>query len=116
MLLSGGRLALGARELSGIFVTDDGCAWGNKMVRGDAPVSSLAVDAAGALLALTVQVSDGGTLRSSLLRSSDGGSTFDSFGPDLPDFVGATLKHDGLARDIFISNMEYVLAHAGSGE
>jgi hypothetical protein len=31
----------------------------------------------------------------------------------LPDFVGATLKHDGLARDIFISNMEYVLAHEG---
>jgi SAM-dependent methyltransferase len=29
----------------------------------------------------------------------------------LPYFVGAALKHDGLMRDIFISNMEYVLAH-----
>jgi SAM-dependent methyltransferase len=34
----------------------------------------------------------------------------------LPGFIGAALKADGLARDIFISNMEYVLAHAGSGE
>jgi SAM-dependent methyltransferase len=34
----------------------------------------------------------------------------------LPAFVGRALKSDGLARDIFISNMEYVLAHAGSGE
>ena len=33
----------------------------------------------------------------------------------LPAFVGHALKENGLARDIFISNMEYVLAHAGSG-
>jgi hypothetical protein len=33
----------------------------------------------------------------------------------LPAFVGAALKADGLARDVFISNMEYVLAHEGSG-
>jgi hypothetical protein len=26
--------------------------------------------------------------------------------------IGDALKHVGLARDIFISNMEYVLAHA----
>jgi SAM-dependent methyltransferase len=32
----------------------------------------------------------------------------------LPEFVGRTLKNDGLARDIFISNMEYVLAHEQS--
>jgi SAM-dependent methyltransferase len=29
-------------------------------------------------------------------------------------FMAAALKADGLARDIFISNMEYVLAHAGA--
>ena len=33
----------------------------------------------------------------------------------LPSFVGDALRADGLTRDIFISNMEYVLAHAGSG-
>jgi hypothetical protein len=33
----------------------------------------------------------------------------------LPHGVGAALKHDGLTRDIFISNMEYVLAHASEG-
>ena len=32
----------------------------------------------------------------------------------LPSSVGAALKHDGLARDVFISNMEYVLAHKRS--
>jgi SAM-dependent methyltransferase len=31
----------------------------------------------------------------------------------LPAMIGTALKEDGLARDIFISNMEYVLAHAG---
>jgi SAM-dependent methyltransferase len=30
----------------------------------------------------------------------------------LPDFLGDALREDGLARDIFISNMEYVLAHS----
>ena len=30
----------------------------------------------------------------------------------LPDVVGEALREDGLTRDIFISNMEYVLAHA----
>jgi SAM-dependent methyltransferase len=34
----------------------------------------------------------------------------------LPSFVGAALKHDGLARDVFISNMEYVLAHANQSQ
>jgi SAM-dependent methyltransferase len=34
----------------------------------------------------------------------------------LPAFVGRALEASGLARNIFISNMEYVLAHAGSGE
>jgi SAM-dependent methyltransferase len=34
----------------------------------------------------------------------------------LPEFVATALKHDGLVRDIFISNLEYVLARAGSGE
>jgi SAM-dependent methyltransferase len=33
----------------------------------------------------------------------------------LPEAIGSALKEDGLLRDIFISNMEYVLAHAGSG-
>ena len=33
----------------------------------------------------------------------------------LPEFVGDALRADGLTRDIFISNMEYVLAHAGPG-
>ena len=33
----------------------------------------------------------------------------------LPAFVGDAVREDGLTRDIFISNMEYVLAHAGSG-
>ena len=32
----------------------------------------------------------------------------------LPDFVRDALREDGLTRDIFISNMEYVLAHARS--
>jgi SAM-dependent methyltransferase len=32
----------------------------------------------------------------------------------LPEFLGHALKEVGLARDIFISNMEYVLAHAGA--
>ena len=32
----------------------------------------------------------------------------------LPDGVGNALKEDGLTRDIFISNMEYVLAHAST--
>src|SRR6187549_2238209 len=88
-LISGGRLALGSSQLSGIFITDDGCAWENRMVRGDAPVSSLTVDSTGALLALIMLSSDGGAFQSSVLRSTDGGSTFDSFGPELPDFVGA---------------------------
>jgi SAM-dependent methyltransferase len=34
----------------------------------------------------------------------------------LPAFVGRALEAGGLVRNIFISNMEYVLAHAGSGE
>lgn len=34
----------------------------------------------------------------------------------LPEFVGDALRADGLTRDIFISNMEYVLAHASRGE
>jgi SAM-dependent methyltransferase len=33
----------------------------------------------------------------------------------LPAFVADAVREDGLTRDIFISNMEYVLAHAGSG-
>ena len=33
----------------------------------------------------------------------------------LPASIGRALKQTGLARDIFISNMEYVLEHAGSG-
>jgi hypothetical protein len=33
----------------------------------------------------------------------------------LPDFVADAVRQSGLTRDIFISNMEYVLAHAGSG-
>ena len=33
----------------------------------------------------------------------------------LPDFIGNALRDDGLTRDIFISNMEYVLAHTGTG-
>jgi SAM-dependent methyltransferase len=33
----------------------------------------------------------------------------------LPAIVARALTSDGLARDIFISNMEYVLAHEGSG-
>jgi SAM-dependent methyltransferase len=33
----------------------------------------------------------------------------------LPAFVADAVKVDGLTRDIFISNMEYVLAHEGSG-
>ena len=33
----------------------------------------------------------------------------------LPSFLGDALREDGLTRDIFISNMEYVLAHAGAG-
>ena len=33
----------------------------------------------------------------------------------LPSGVADAVREDGLARDIFISNMEYVLAHAGSG-
>jgi len=33
----------------------------------------------------------------------------------LPTFVSDALREDGLTRDIFISNMEYVLEHAGSG-
>ena len=32
----------------------------------------------------------------------------------LPRFVADSVKHDALTRDIFISNMEYVLAHQGS--
>jgi SAM-dependent methyltransferase len=32
----------------------------------------------------------------------------------LPSFLSGALKADGLTRDIFISNMEYVLAHAGA--
>jgi SAM-dependent methyltransferase len=34
----------------------------------------------------------------------------------LPAFVARALQSGGLVRNIFISNMEYVLAHAGSGE
>jgi SAM-dependent methyltransferase len=34
----------------------------------------------------------------------------------LPEFVGDALRADGLTRDVFISNMEYVLAHARGGE
>jgi SAM-dependent methyltransferase len=30
----------------------------------------------------------------------------------LPGFLGHAVRHDGLVRDVFISNMEYVLAHA----
>ena len=33
----------------------------------------------------------------------------------LPRFVADAVRADGLTRDVFISNMEYVLAHAGSG-
>jgi SAM-dependent methyltransferase len=33
----------------------------------------------------------------------------------LPAIVARALTSDGLARDVFISNMEYVLAHEGSG-
>jgi SAM-dependent methyltransferase len=33
----------------------------------------------------------------------------------LPAAVGEAVREDGLTRDIFISNMEYVLAHAASG-
>lgn len=33
----------------------------------------------------------------------------------LPSFVGEAIREDGLARDIFISNMEYVLAHQVGG-
>ena len=33
----------------------------------------------------------------------------------LPSRIGDALKEGGLTRDIFISNMEYVLAHAGPG-
>jgi SAM-dependent methyltransferase len=33
----------------------------------------------------------------------------------LPSAVAGAVKKVGVARDIFISNMEYVLAHAGSG-
>jgi SAM-dependent methyltransferase len=32
----------------------------------------------------------------------------------LPSFLGDAVRDDGLTRDIFISNMEYVLAHAGT--
>jgi SAM-dependent methyltransferase len=32
-----------------------------------------------------------------------------------PAIVGRALKEDGLTRDIFVSNMEYVLAHSGAG-
>ena len=32
----------------------------------------------------------------------------------LPAFLADAVREDGLTRDIFISNMEYVLAHAGS--
>lgn len=34
----------------------------------------------------------------------------------LPAFLADAVREDGLTRDIFISNMEYVLAHAGSGD
>jgi hypothetical protein len=34
----------------------------------------------------------------------------------LPGAVGRALKRVGLARDVFISNMEYVLAHDSAGE
>lgn len=33
----------------------------------------------------------------------------------LPAFLADAVRENGLMRDIFISNMEYVLAHAGSG-
>lgn len=33
----------------------------------------------------------------------------------LPRFVGNAVRKERLTRDVFISNMEYVLAHAGSG-
>jgi SAM-dependent methyltransferase len=33
----------------------------------------------------------------------------------LPAFLADAIRESGLTRDIFISNMEYVLAHAGSG-
>ena len=33
----------------------------------------------------------------------------------LPRFVGDALREDPLTRDVFISNMEYVLTHAGPG-
>jgi hypothetical protein len=33
----------------------------------------------------------------------------------LPAVIATALKADGLTRDVFISNMEYVLARAGSG-
>jgi hypothetical protein len=33
----------------------------------------------------------------------------------MPAAVGQRLKNIGLARDVFISNMEYVLEHAGRG-
>lgn len=33
----------------------------------------------------------------------------------LPGFLAEAVREDPLTRDIFISNMEYVLAHAGSG-
>lgn len=33
----------------------------------------------------------------------------------LPVFLADAIRENGLTRDIFISNMEYVLAHAGSG-
>ena len=33
----------------------------------------------------------------------------------LPGFLADAIRENGLMRDIFISNMEYVLAHAGSG-
>ena len=33
----------------------------------------------------------------------------------LPRFVGNAVRKQRLTRDVFISNMEYVLAHAGSG-
>ena len=32
-----------------------------------------------------------------------------------PESVGRALREDGLTRDIFVSNMEYVLARAGAG-
>ena len=33
----------------------------------------------------------------------------------LPAFLGNAVREDPLTRDVFISNMEYVLAHAGAG-